>query len=136
LAPQVEKRDTVMVETSPFPQPQKVKEVVFSPLCVCLSVCVKDISKSLGRIRMKLCGQVRNITRTNWFDFGEDPNQNVIFFSVILHHWEIGLKNTAQYLRKLWTNSDETWWTGSVCRKEELFDFDEYPNPNLDTIII
>ena len=87
LAPRVEKRDTVMVETSPFPQPQKVKEVVFSPLCVCLSVCVKDISKSLGRIRMKLCGQVRNITRTNWFDFGEDPEPECdFFFSVILHH--------------------------------------------------
>ena len=43
---------------------------------------MKDISKSLGRIRMELCGQVRNITRTNWFDFGEDPEaESDIFFS-------------------------------------------------------
>ena len=36
-----------------------------------------DISKSCGRIRTKLCGQVGCVTRTNRFDFGEDPNLDV-----------------------------------------------------------
>ena len=46
------------------------------PVCfaVCLSVCVQDISKSCGWIWMKLGGEVGGVTRTNLFDFGEDPN--------------------------------------------------------------
>jgi len=55
-----------------LPLPPKVKEVMFSPLC--LFVCVQDISKSWGRIQTKLSGQVGWVTTTNLFDFGEDPN--------------------------------------------------------------
>ena len=40
------------------------------------------------------------------------------------------------YLKKLWRDSDETWWTGWVCGKDKLFDFGEDPNPDLDTRII
>ena len=29
----------------------------------------------------------------------------------------------ARYLKKLWTDSDETWWTGCVCDKDELIRF-------------
>ena len=29
----------------------------------------------------------------------------------------------ARYLKTLWTNSDETWWAGWVCDKDELFQF-------------
>ena len=29
----------------------------------------------------------------------------------------------ARYLKKLWTDSDETWWTGWVCDKGELIRF-------------
>ena len=44
---------------------------------LCLSVCVQDISKSCGRIQMKLGGQVGCVARTNGFDFGEDPNPDL-----------------------------------------------------------
>ena len=53
-----------------LPPPPKVKEVMFSP--VCLFVCVQDISKGYGWIQMKFCGQVGCVTRTNRLDFGED----------------------------------------------------------------
>ena len=75
---------------------------------------------------MKFCGQVRCVTRTNWLDFGEDPNPDPTtrIFKVILHHWEIGLNRyITRYLKKLWTDSDETWWTSWVCEKDELIRF-------------
>ena len=49
----------------------------------CLSVCEQDISKSYELIMTKLGGQVECVTRTNWFDFGEDQDPDMdttIFF--------------------------------------------------------
>ena len=40
-----------------LPPPPKVKEVMFSPISVCLFVCVQDMSKSCERIRMKFWGK-------------------------------------------------------------------------------
>ena len=29
----------------------------------------------------------------------------------------------TEYLKKLWMNSDEIWWAGSVCNKDKLIRF-------------
>ena len=149
-------------------------------LSVRLFVCVQDISKSCGRIQMKVCGHVRCATRTNWLDFGEDPDTDASDYwncKVNFHHWLNWAKNDisqscarirmklggyigcvttkkwfnfgedpnpdliiflsdssplrdrakliygAWYLKKLWTNSNETWWTGWVCDHDKLFRF-------------
>ena len=59
--------------------PPKVKEVMFSPVClfVCLFVCVQDISQSCEWIQAKLGGHVGSVTPKNRFNFGEDPNPDL-----------------------------------------------------------
>ena len=54
-----------------------------------------DISKRCWRTRMKLGGQNGCVSGTNCFDFDEDlgPHPTTRIFKVILHHWEIRLKN-------------------------------------------
>ena len=61
---------------------------------------------------MKLGAQVGWVTRKNLFNFGEDPDPDpdLIIFKLILHHCEIGRNRyIARYLKKLLTDSDETW---------------------------
>ena len=48
-----------------------------SSLAVCSSVCVQDISKCCGRIRMKLGGHIGRVTRLNVLDFSEDPDPDL-----------------------------------------------------------
>ena len=38
-------------------------------------------------------------------------------------------RHIARYLKKLWTDLDETWWTGWVCDKDELMQFWWDPDP-------
>jgi len=90
-----------------------------------LFVCVQHIL-SCGQIRMKFYGQVWCVTRENRLDFGEDldPDPTTRILKVILHIERSGKKRyIARYLKRLWTDSDETWWTGWVCRKDALIRF-------------
>ena len=91
-----------------------------SKLCfhtsVCLSVCEQDISKSYGWIRT-FDGQVVCVTRTNWLDFGEDPDPDTRIFKVILHHWAIRPKTiyrkiSQKFVDRLWQNlvDELIWW--------------------------
>ena len=64
--------------------------------------------------------------RTATLNFCEDPNPNpdLRIFKVILHHWEIGRNRYIErYLKRLWMDSDETWWTGWVFDHNELIRF-------------
>ena len=66
---------------------------IFTPVCLVVCLSVNRISqKVVDRVRWN-CGQVGCVTRTNWFDFGEDLDPDIRIFQVILHHWEIGWKN-------------------------------------------
>ena len=75
---------------------------------------------------MKFGGQVRCVTRTNRFDFGEDPDPDPAtrifkrFFTIERRGQK---RYIARYLKRLWTDSDETWWAGWVCDEDELIRF-------------
>ena len=97
-------------------------------LCVtssCLFVCVQHILTSCGQIRMTFCGQVWCVTRENRLDFGEDTDTDrttrILSDTSPLRDWA---KNDISHnISMLWTDSDKTWWTGWVCRKDALIRF-------------
>ena len=90
---------------------------------------------------------VGSVTRTSQFDDGSDPAHQwdtkrkrfslaevstlpsaALLRSVlqsvtlwVIFHLSVCL--CAGYLKKLWTDPDETWWTRWVCDKEELIQF-------------
>jgi len=74
---------------------------------------------------MKFCGHVRCVTRKIFLDFGEDqnPDPTTTILWVILHHWSGQKWYIAQYLKTLWTDLDETWWTGWLSRLDKLIRF-------------
>ena len=53
---------------------------VFAPVCLFICLYAGYLSKSYGLIRPKFSGQVRCETRTNWLDFGEDPDSSIYLF--------------------------------------------------------
>ena len=68
-----------------IPWPLKMdRGYIFTP--VCFSLCEHDISRSYGRIRTKLGGQLWCVTRTHLLDFVEDLDPDTRIFKVILHH--------------------------------------------------
>ena len=74
---------------------------------------------------MKLGGQVGLMTPTNCFDFGEDPNPDptTTIFKVILHHWEIELKNDISHdiSKMYWARYvlvDQALQGGGMCSTE------------------
>ena len=64
---------------------------------------------------MKFCGQVR-CDKDERLDFGEDPDPDPAprFFKSDYSPLRDGAKNDIARYLKLWTDSDETWWTGWV----------------------
>ena len=100
-------------------QMMKMKHKVFCSTITGRSM-VSVFSHLLSHIPVSRC-----VTRKNWFNFGEDPNPDLtIFWVIIIHHWELWLNRyTARYVKKLWMDSDKTWWTGWVCNKDKLIRF-------------
>ena len=98
------------------------------PLFVCFSVCgyLKNLWTDSDKTWWAcwVCDK-EELMRYWWRSESGSGCENVFNFKIILHHWMIGLKTTyiAWYLKKLWTDSDETWWTCWVCDKEELIQF-------------
>ena len=105
---------------------------VFTPvdLSVSLFVCEENISKSCGRNWTKFWGALGYVTRTKWFGFGEDPNPDpdLRFFEVILHHWE---KEISQDIWKSYGRIQMKLggWVGSVAGTSWL-NFGSGPNPD------
>ena len=74
----------------------------------------------------------------NCFDFGEDPDPDASFFFRFYFKWFFTIERLNQkwlslsvslslsrisFKKKLWTDSDEIWWTGWVFDMDGLFRF-------------
>ena len=94
---------------------------MFSALSLCLFVCFVCLSVCLCAGYLKKLWTHWACDKDKLIRFWWNPNPATGIKKMILHHWKIGRKwYIARYFRKLWTDSDETWWTGWVCGKEKL----------------
>ena len=67
---------------------------------------------------------IQGLSRTNWLDFGEDldpdPTTRIFLSDSSSLRNRANSLYIAQYLKKLWTDLDETWWTGWVFDHDKL----------------
>ena len=103
---------------------------MFSLLSVCLFVCEQDISKSYGRIGTKSSKQFGCVTKTNLFDFGEDPDSDpdrriFSFFKSDSSPLSAGSKTICNiaYFKKLWTSFDKNWWMSCISDEHKPIPF-------------
>ena len=98
-----------------------VKEVMFLTLSLCLFVCFVCLSVCLCAGYLKKLWTHWACDKDELIRFWWNPNPATGIKKMILRHWKIGRKwYIARYFKKMWTDSDETWWTGWVCGKEKL----------------
>ena len=83
-------------------------------ICIIHRLCEKQVIKCtkrlFTRINTQIWGAFIYLHHRKWKEFVFTP---ICLFVCLC----------AGYLKRLWTDSDETWWTGCVCDKNELIRF-------------
>jgi len=89
----------------------------YKELCAVLNCVQKQTRKALGRAHTSAtkCLIHKNIL---------GPMQiHYVFTPFLSAYGNVTVCLCAGYLKKLWTDSNENWWTGWVCDKDELIRF-------------
>ena len=109
-----------------LPPPPKVKEVMFSPLCLFVCLCagyLKKLQTDPDEIlwRGSVCDKGKLI-RFWWRSESGSGYSNFLSDSSSLRD---SAKNDIQHdiSKSCWTALNETWWACWVCDKEELIQF-------------